>query len=165
MVACRPPVDPILQPPLLLFDQTAIELERQIRRLHYDDALLFGQWRIEYVKLLKGHPQYRVYHRGHLVGVVNVRAEDIEKCMRIRQVIAIYLAALGWSSDPLQIQFWRHGKITPLSASTYKLPDLIAEGHAKPKLEDTLPFWERWYSFWLKRKRAIPISSEPRLES
>jgi hypothetical protein len=86
------------QRPLLLYDDTARELERRfVRRMYIDDALVRRGWRLERVWLNAGREHYRLYRGAELVGVVDVTTPT--KLSAIQHNLAAYLAGLGFTPD------------------------------------------------------------------
>jgi hypothetical protein len=92
-------------------------LERRLRTLHFDQALVTDDWRVEYLYLEKGYPHWRLYRRFQLIGSVILHADSktlsssltIEKT---RYQFATYLTGLGLHADD-----WRQtNAITRLDA-------------------------------------------------
>ena len=82
---------------LMLWDSEAERLARLLRSMHYDDALVCGQMRVEYLYLARGYPQWRVMWRGQILGAVYVRGG---RSAKDRARLACWLAAAcggaGW---------------------------------------------------------------------
>lgn len=53
-------------------DANTRALERQLRQLCYMDALLWRDWRLEYVPAFRGHPHYRLLYKERIVGIVDI---------------------------------------------------------------------------------------------
>ncbi len=110
------------QPPLLLWgDDTSQQLERMIRKMCYDDALVRRGWRLEYVQLEYGFPHYRLMKGGELVGVQDVRSPRV--LPRIHRKLAAYLAGVGFTPERSKLVVF--GAKTPLDADKWRYPHLF----------------------------------------
>lgn len=122
MVAARPLPVATLQLPLPLYDRTAVQVERLVSQLCYDDALVFRRyWRLEYLYLERGLPHYRFYLKGALVGVVDVRAPTMLSITQRR--LGMYLAGCGCTKANSTILIG--GAHTPMDAPKRDLPLLF----------------------------------------
>jgi hypothetical protein len=96
-------------------------LERLIRKLCYDDALLFTNWySVEYLHLDRGLPQYRVYFGESLVAVMHIRHPA--RLRFVQPALAYYLAGKG--CDPDSALLLEGGALTPPDAKVRDLPVL-----------------------------------------
>jgi len=111
----------MIQLPLLLYDDVAREVERAIRRLAYDDALVRRGWRLEYVRLSYGLSHFRLYRGSRLVGIVDVRSRSV--LPRVHHNLAAYLAGLGFTARNTRLVTF--GAKTPLDAKKHRMPKLF----------------------------------------
>lgn len=114
------------QRPLLLYDQTARELERLVGRMCLDDALVRRNWRLERLQLAHGREHYRLYWRSRgvetLVGVIDILSRHDRP--RVERQVAMYLAAVGFA--PRNARLVVFGAKTALDAEKHYLPRLCA---------------------------------------
>lgn len=92
-----------------------------LRRMGYDDALVFNEWRVELLYLDSGQPHFRVYWRGYTFGVVGIAATHADlgasrNLEAVRGLLAAYLVGWGWDVNGLRLV--RGGALTPLTANT-----------------------------------------------
>ncbi|NJM55322.1 MAG: hypothetical protein HC841_04875 [Verrucomicrobiae bacterium] len=107
--------------PLPLYDSAARRVERLLGRMCFDDVLAWGPYRLEYLYLERGLPHYRLYQRGALIGVVDVRPPNMLGALH-RQM-AIYFAAYGCGADARLLTAKAR---TPMNAPKRDLPRLPA---------------------------------------
>jgi len=98
-------------------DSAILAVERKLRFLHFDQALTCDDWRVEWLRLEHGRPQYRLYRRFQLVGVAAVGLDSrgfmtSASCAPVRRHLAVYLVGLGLRAP----DFRQVGAITPLNA-------------------------------------------------
>lgn len=91
-----------------------------LRRMGYDDALLWGEWRVELLYLNKGQPHFRVYWRGVTFGVAAIATTHADlgasrTIDAIRALLAAYLVGWGWRPDAVQLV--RFGAMTRYDAN------------------------------------------------
>lgn len=106
-----------------------------IRKLHYDDALygidignnslVLSPYRLEYLLLDMGLPNYRLYHRTKLIGVARVRHAN--KLDVVQKHLAVHLVSIGFA--PMTVRVIRYGAVTPMDAPTHRLPYLFEDVH------------------------------------
>jgi len=103
----------------------------------FDDALIRGWYRFEYLRLEAGLPHYRLYRRDALLGVVRLSSTNLG--YRDRQV-AMFLAGMGFNGA--NTRFVECGAKTPPDAQVSDLPYLFAnegEGWRKRKMPPSNP--------------------------
>lgn len=108
--------------PLVCFDSTRTyrRLYRLLRdRFFYDDALYANRYRLEYVVLQHGAPQYRLYRGERLIGVVDVEPERVDGILR--QIASHLISVYGFTAEGAA--FVR--RQTPLKANKYGKPRLL----------------------------------------
>lgn len=98
-------------------DSAILAVERKLRFLHFDQALVADDWRVEWLRLEQGRPQYRLYRRFKLVGAAAVGLDyrghmTGETCAPVRRRLAVYLVGLGLRAPDFRLA----GAITPLDA-------------------------------------------------
>lgn len=101
-----------------------------IRRMCYDDAVLCGQYRVEYLHLDAGLPHYRLYCVETLVGVARIRHPS--RLRVLQMALARYLICIGF--DPYTAALRRGFATTPPNAKTTRLPVLPVAVKAAPRL-------------------------------
>jgi hypothetical protein len=117
----KPPILPVYQEPLPLYDQTAAALETLIRdRLHYDYAVRCGRWRLAYVCPASGFVHYRLTRGSAVAFVVDVRSPA--RLPAIQRMLAYHLAALGFTVARTAI-VWQP---VAFGTSKWRLPKLKA---------------------------------------
>lgn len=104
-------------------------LVRVLRRLSFDDVLLCGKWRLEWLLLERGYPHYRLSYSRHLFGVAHVPIEygrpliGTPVMAAAQAQMAAYLWRIGCSVRRL---VHRPGAAqTPLCARVKSLPVLF----------------------------------------
>lgn len=114
------------QRPLMLYDATAREMERMVKRMCLDDAIVRRNWRLERLQLSYGREHYRLYWRAGgveiVVGVLDVLCRSDRA--RVERQIAMYLAAVGFA--PRNAKLVICGARTDLDAPKHYLPRLAA---------------------------------------
>jgi hypothetical protein len=119
-----------------------------LRRMHYDDALVCGVWRLELLYLERGKPHYRLYWHDFMFGVADIYTEygDLtDSCHMplVRARMAAYLVACGCQAS--EATFERYASITPLDANTSRQHRLF-----KVKAPQTRPTeWQIIEENWL----------------
>lgn len=102
-----------------------IRLYRLIRRIRYDDALLWRLhqhiYRLEYLHPLRGYPYYKLIDGVTPVGVVSIHTPG--KLAALQQALAQELPRFGCSADHAQLIIF--GALTPLEASKRRIPPLL----------------------------------------
>lgn len=116
----------LLQMPLPLMDNAVIQMDRQLRRLRYDDALRWmhgwrTEWRVEWLYLARGYPQYRVYWRGVIVGIVEV--PYLARLREKRLQLAMWLVGFGLRAE--SARYVLHGAMTRIDAPTRGVRRLV----------------------------------------
>lgn len=107
-----------------------------IRRMCYDDALIFRNWHtVEYLYLEAGLPQYHVFRGDELIGVARVRHPT--KLVFVQASLVQFLAARG--CNPRTAVFLEGLALTPLNAKVRDLPALPSVS-APPTLANA-PQW------------------------
>jgi hypothetical protein len=114
----------------LLDDPRTSRLVWWLRRMGYDDALVWDKWRVELLYLETGQPHFRLYWKGHVFGVVGIatshadlgqsRNLEVGRCM-----LAAYLVGWGWEVQDTRLI--RDGAMTPYTANVdhqYRLFDI-----------------------------------------
>lgn len=115
---------------------TTPRLHWLIRRMCYDDSLIFRNWHVvEYLYLEKGLPQYRVFRGDELIGVARVRHPA--RLALVQVALVQFLAARG--CNPRTAIFLEGTALTPLNAKVRDLPALPRVS-ATPALAN-MPQW------------------------
>jgi hypothetical protein len=91
-----------------------------LRRMGYDDALVWADWRVELLYIDTGQPHFRLYWKGYVFGVVGIATSHADLGMSRnlevqRRLLAAYLVGWGWSLDDMRLI--RDGALTPLKAN------------------------------------------------
>lgn len=90
-------------------DMTTTKLTRLIRSLCYFDALVCGQFMLEYVKPDYGYPYYLLWYRQQFVGIVHLRAnggnpDEIRRRLPKAQAkLASFLAEIGFEPERCRV--------------------------------------------------------------
>lgn len=123
--------------PELILSDDARRVLVHIRKMIYFDALhgidtsngtiQLSPYRLEYVHLNQGKPNYRLYKRDELIGIV--RIHGVSKLEEKQQQLAVYLAGIGFS--PRTVRIIHDGAVTPLDASSNRLPYLFPKEEAE----------------------------------
>lgn len=92
----------------LASDPRTLAMDRVLRTMYYDEALLYKSWRLEYLYLGEGHPHWRLYNARSVWGIASVWAESPDVCesrhlLPVRRKLAAYLIALGWDMDQITV--------------------------------------------------------------
>lgn len=88
----------------------AARLLNTIQRMKYDDCLYCRDnhyWRLEFCYLKSGYPHYRLYYRGQVFGIADIRIDtrhgaylgDSRQLPYVQQYLAVYLVALGFTAE------------------------------------------------------------------
>jgi hypothetical protein len=94
---------------------------RLIRRMHYDDRLTFtNRIAVEWLYLLKGLPQYRVFDDTQLLGAVHVR--HFNRLPVVQFSLAAWLVASGCQAEGARLSVF--AATTPPTAKVRDLPRL-----------------------------------------
>ena len=72
-----------------------------LQRMQYDDALVCGQWRLEWLYINSGYPHFRLYWKGRVYGVADIHADKADvyssrKMPFVRHMMAAFLVLCGW---------------------------------------------------------------------
>lgn len=103
-----------------LDDPRTARLVWWLRRMGYDDALVWSEWRVELLYLDTGQPHFRVYWRGAVFGIVGIATShaDLGASRTLdtaRRLLAAYLVGWGWQATELRLI--RYGAMTPDDAN------------------------------------------------
>lgn len=92
-----------------------------IRRMCYDDTLIFRNWHVvEYLYLERGLPQYRVFRGDELIGVARIRHPARLKF--VQSALVDFLVQRG--CNPRSAVLIEGLALTPLDAKVRDLPAL-----------------------------------------
>lgn len=119
-------VRPLQLPLITLYDERARHIEKLLRRMKFDDALIsrrgwYDKWRVEYLHLDEGLPHYRVFCHEQLLGVVRIHSTS-DFAYRDGEVAA-YLAAVGFTATNTRLV--RYGAQTLSGAEVNDVPYLF----------------------------------------
>lgn len=134
-VAARAYATRMIEGGYLSQDVRTVRMERRLRRMRYDDALVFASWRLELLYIGSGLPHFRLYDGARVFGVARIytshadlgRSGNLEE---MRRLLAAYLVFWRWTAE--RAQYVPHGAQTPLCATTdheYALVTAKAERH------------------------------------
>lgn len=83
---------------LALFHSREVDrLLSLLRHMLPGDALRFDRWRLEQAQLNRGLEHYRLYNRGHLIGIKDIRSEKVMGDVQVD--MARFLALIGFVAE------------------------------------------------------------------
>jgi hypothetical protein len=130
---------------MLYGDRQSILLERILRDMHLDDALVQRPWRLEYVMLETGFPHYRLYRNKKVVGIRDITSPKLMRV--IAQGMAAYLAQLGFRENRCELRI--AAARTALDSKKHRLPPLFLlsgedrKGRKAAHAADVYALWMR----------------------
>lgn len=120
MVRIRAETVSLTQSGYLRDDPRTLRLVWWLRRMGYDDALVWREWRVELLYINTGQPHFRVYWKGYTFGIVGIATSHADLGTSrtldvLRRLLAAYLIGWGWVLDEMRLI--RDGAMTPYKAN------------------------------------------------
>lgn len=95
-------------------------LEKLLAKMMFDDVLIWGRYRVEWLSLETGLKHFALYHDGQPEVIVDVRSDETLPDIRMR--LASYMATLGFVPDKVDVL---HYAAVALPQKKNRLPKLF----------------------------------------